>query len=86
MTTSKTAFLPMWHSYIKIKGVGNVSESLRYLKKYISKCANLDVEDSKGTKTLAQCLAYRKRAYCLSGVFRSRMSDLITNMQNFADN
>lgn len=66
----------MWHSNVDIKGVGNVSESINYLKKYITKCANFDAKDSKGIKTLAQCWAYRKQAYCLSGVFRQRMSDL----------
>jgi hypothetical protein len=72
----------MWHSNVDVKGVGNVSESISYLKKYISKVANFDATDSKGIKTLAQCWAYRKRAYCLAGIFRARMSDLIANMQN----
>lgn len=71
-----------WHSFIKVRGVGNVSESISYLKKCISKCAEFDVSDSKGVGTLSQCWAYRKRAYCLSGVFRSRMFDLNANMQN----
>lgn len=71
-----------WHSWIDVKGVGNVSESISYLKKYISKCANFNATDSKGIKTLAQCWAYRKRAYCLAGIFRQRMSDLINHMQN----
>jgi len=72
----------MWHSNVDIKGVANVSETINYLKKYISKCANFDSNDSKGIKTLAQCWAYRKRAYCLSGVFKTRMTDLIANMHN----
>jgi len=72
----------MWHSNVDVKGVGNVSESINYLKKYVSKCANFDSNDSKGVKTLAQCWAYGKRAYCLSGVFRTRMTDLIRNMRN----
>jgi hypothetical protein len=72
----------MWHSNVNINGVGNVSKSINYLKKYISKCANFDAGDSKGIKTLAQCWAYKKRAYCLSGVFRKRMSDLIRNKHN----
>jgi hypothetical protein len=71
-----------WHSFVKVRGVGNVSESISYLKKYISKCADFDVQDVKGQRTLAQCWAYRKRAYSLSGVFRSRMSDLIHTKQN----
>jgi len=78
----KDCISAMWHSWIDVKGVGNVSESINYLKKYISKCANFDATDSKGIKTLAQCWAYRKRAYSLSGVFRCRMSDLISHMQN----
>jgi hypothetical protein len=78
----KDCISAMWHSNVDVKGVGNVSESINYLKKYISKCANFDVADSKGIKTLAQCWAYRKRAYCLAGTFRQRMSDLIANMQN----
>jgi hypothetical protein len=76
----------MWHSNVDVKGVGNVSESINYLKKYISKCANFDRTDSKGIETLAQCWAYQKRAYCLSGTFRRRMSDLIANMQNSNSN
>jgi hypothetical protein len=71
-----------WHSFVRVRGVGNVSESIGYLKKYISKCAEFDVSDTKGVQTLAQCWVYRKRAYSLSGVFRSRMSDLNANMQN----
>jgi hypothetical protein len=78
----KGGIAAMWHSWVDIKGVGNVSESINYLKKYISKCTNFDVADSKGIKTLAQCWAYRKRAYCLAGIFRQRMSDLIGHMQN----
>jgi hypothetical protein len=78
----KDCISAMWHSNVDVKGVGNVSESISYLKKYISKCANFDSNDSKGIKTLAQCWAYRKRAYCLSGVLRTRMSDLIANMHN----
>jgi hypothetical protein len=70
-----------WHSFVKVQGVGNVLESINYLKKYISKCAEFDASDSKGIRTLSQCWAYRKRAYCLSGVFRSRMFDLNANMQ-----
>ncbi len=71
----------MWHSWVDVKGVGNVSESINYLKKSISKCVNF-ATDSKGIKTLAQRWAYRKRAYCLAGIFRDRMSDLISHMQN----
>lgn len=82
----KDCISAMWHSWVDVKGVGNVSESLNYLKKYISKCAEFDATDSKGIRTLSQCWAYRKRAYCLSGVFRSRMSDLIANMQNSNSN
>ena len=78
----KDGISAMWHSWVDVKGVGNVSESINYLKKYISKCANFDATDSKGIKTLAQCWAYRKRAYCLAGIFRQKMSDLIANMQN----
>jgi hypothetical protein len=78
----KDCISTMWHSNVDIKGVGNVSQSVNYLKKYIAKCANFDEGDSKGVKTLAQCWAYRKRSYCLSGVFRKRMSDLIHHMQN----
>jgi hypothetical protein len=78
----KDCISAMWHSSVDIKGVGNVSESINYLKKYISKCANFDSNDSKGVKTLAQCWAYGKRAYCFSGVFRTRMTDLIRHMQN----
>jgi len=78
----KDCISAMWHSNVDVKGVGNVSESINYLKKYISKCANFDATDSKGIKTLAQCWAYRKRAYCLAGIFRQRMSDLIHHMQN----
>jgi len=78
----KDCISAMWHSNVDVKGVGNVSESINYLKKYISKCANFDATDSKGIKTLAQCWAYRKRAYCLAGIFRMRMSDLISHMQN----
>jgi hypothetical protein len=78
----KNCISAMWHSWVDVKGVGNVSESIGYLKKYISKCAEFDASDSKGVRTLSQCWAYRKRAYCLSGVFRSRMFDLNTHMQN----
>jgi hypothetical protein len=78
----KDCISAMWHSNVDVKGVDNVSESINYLKKYITKCANFDAKDSKGVKTLAQCWAYRKRAYCLSGLFRQRMSDLIRHMQN----
>jgi hypothetical protein len=78
----KDCISTMWHSWVDTKGVGNVSECMNYLKKYISKCANFDATDSKGIKTLAQCWAYRKRAYCLAGIFRQRMNDLIVNMQN----
>ena len=78
----KDCISAMWHSNVDVKGVGNVSESINYLKKYVSKCANFDSNDSKGIKTLAQCWAYRKRAYCLSGVFKTRMSDSIANMHN----
>ncbi len=78
----KDCISAMWHSWVDVKGVGSVSESINYLKKYISKCANFDATDSKGIKTLAQCWAYRKRAYCLAGIFRQRMSDLISHMQN----
>jgi len=78
----KDCISAMWHSHVDVKGVGNVSESIKYLKKYISKCANFDIADSKGIKTLAQCWAYRKRAFCLAGIFRQRMSDLIADMQN----
>lgn len=78
----KDCISAMWHSNVDVKGVGNVSESINYLKKYLSKCANFDVTDSKGIKTLAQCWAYRKHAYCLAGIFRQRMGDLINHMQN----
>jgi hypothetical protein len=78
----KDCISAMWHSNVDVKGVGNVSESINYLKKYISKCANFDAGDSEEIKTLAQCWAYRKRAYCLAGTFRKRMSDLIHHMQN----
>lgn len=78
----KDCISAMWHSWVDVKGVGNVTESLDYLKKYISKCANFDATDTKGIKTLAQCWAYRKRAYSLAGIFRQRMSDLISHMQN----
>jgi len=78
----KDCISAMWHSWVNVRGVGNVSESIRYLKKYISKCAEFDAADSKGVRTLSQCWAYRKRAYCLSGIFRSRMFDLNNTMQN----
>lgn len=62
-----------WHSFVRVRGVGNVSESIRYLKKYISKCAEFDVSDTKGVQTLAQCWAYRKRAYSLWCVQKSHV-------------
>ena len=82
----KDCISAMWHSWVNVRGVGNVSESIRYLKKYISKCAEFDASDSKGVQILARWWAYRKRAYSLSGIFRSRMSDLNSHMQNSNSN
>jgi hypothetical protein len=71
----------LWHSWVDIKAVGDLRESIAYLRKYITKCVEFNQADGKGVKTLAQCWAYRRRAFCVAGMFRERLHDLIVSMQ-----
>ena len=79
---SKKIIAVGWHSNIDVKAMSSLQGGLSYQKKYLLK--NIDVEnaDSKALKTLALCLAYRKRAFSVSGLFRQLLTDLIMYMHN----
>jgi hypothetical protein len=57
--------------------VEDLQGGIRYLEKYIMKCAEFDKRDKKGTLTLAMCWVFRKKAFYVSGQFRKALSDLI---------
>ena len=67
-----------WHSWVDVKAVEDLQGGIRYLEKYIMKCAEFDKRDKKGTLTLAMCWVFRKKAFYVSGQFRQALSDLIT--------
>jgi hypothetical protein len=44
------------------------------------KCAEYQHDDRKGKMTLAMCWVFRKKAFYVSGQFRTALSDLITSI------
>jgi hypothetical protein len=76
----KDFFDGYWHSWTKIKAAYNLHGGLNYLKKYIMKCSEYAHEDDKGKVTLAMCWVFRKKAFYVSGQFRTALSDLIITL------
>ena len=69
-----------WHSWVDIQAVSDLHGGIRYLEKYIMKCAEFDQKDVKGLLTLAMCWVFRKKAFYVSGQFRKALSDLIATL------
>lgn len=63
-----------------LRAVEDLQGGIRYLEKYIMKCAEFDKRDTKGTLTLAMCWVFRKKAFYVSGQFRKALSDLIATL------
>jgi len=80
LVESKADMEKYWHSFIKVKAVYSLRGGLKYLAKYISKCAAYDSEDKKAVLTLAMCWVFRKKAFYVSGQFRKALSDLISSL------
>ena len=78
LVESKADMEKYWHSFIKVKAVYSLRGGLKYLAKYISKCASYDSEDTKAVLTLAMCWVFRKKAFYVSGQFRKALTDLIS--------
>lgn len=80
LVEDKAGMEKYWHSFIKVKAVYSTRGGLKYLAKYVSKCAVFDPGDRKGVLTLAMCWVFRKKAFYVSGQFRKALSDLISTI------
>jgi len=62
--------------------MSSLGGTFSYQKKYLLKRINSEKKVLRLLKTLALCLAYRKRAFSVSGLFRQLLHDLINTMHN----
>jgi len=70
------------HGFSDVQAVNSVRGGFTYIEKYLHKCVSVEKADSKGMKTLAMCWFFRKRAFSVSGGFRSVYHDLILALTN----
>lgn len=70
------------HGFSDVQAVNSVRGGFSYIEKYLHKATNYEKSDSKGIKTLAMCWFFRKRAFSVSGAFRSAYHDLILANRN----
>jgi len=70
------------HGFSDVQAVNSVRGGFTYIEKYLHKCVSVEKADSKGMKTLAMCWFFRKRAFSVSGSFRSVYHDLILALSN----
>lgn len=72
-----------WNSgFSDVQAVNSVRGGFSYIEKYLDKAVSYEKADSKGVKTLAMCWFFRKRAFSVSGAFRSVYHDLILAYTN----
>jgi hypothetical protein len=76
----KDGLAKYWHSWVDVQAVQDLHGGIRYLEKYIMKCAKFNQEDTKGLMTLAMCWVFRKKSFYVSGQFRKALSDLIASL------
>lgn len=81
---SESVFQQGWHSWVDVEGMGSVGRAFRYQKKYLLKSIDVGAscKRNKFVKTLALCWIFLKRAFSVSGKFRSRLADLTKAMHN----
>ncbi len=69
-----------WHSFIDIKALSSGRSVFNYVRKY---CRKTHYGDSQGAMVTQSLLwLYRKQTYSMSKSFRSKLNDLIMDMQS----
>jgi hypothetical protein len=88
----------LWHSYVDIQAISSMRAVFTYIKKHQEKIilglsgsiqdhgsdptVGFDLENVRGLRTLFLSWIFRKRSFSVSGSFREKISDLISNLHN----
>lgn len=84
-----------WHSHIDVQAISSVKNLFTYIQKHQKKIIlglsgdlqegeslGFNLKEVKGLRTLFLCWLFRKRSFAVSGSFREKLSDLISNLHN----
>ena len=87
-----------WHSHVDIQAISSLRSLFTYIKKHQEKillgltgsiqdhgsdpAVGFDLENIRGLRTLFLCWIFRKRSFSVSGLFREKISDLISTLHN----